>query len=366
MNLALKYRPHEFSEVVGQKATAAILSAKIRQGTLDQALLFYGPSGVGKTSMARIVAAALNPESAEDVHNLTHPFVWEIDAASNGSVAAIRDLRERVIYATTAHRVIILDEVHAMSTEAFDALLILLENPPDNTTIILCTTEIQQLKTTIRHRCDKYSFKLASVDELVERLNYVNLQEGYQVDLELLNLIALRSEGSYRESLMLLGQVTSAGVRTLEQFYKLMGEYDIGSVLLQASMAGPESAIEALNTAVYSSNVDEILNSTLETIRDLIVLKSGNKLAYAGSALDIRLELASQLDTFKLVKAIKIFWDLQTKMGKADSLRNLEMAFVLLGDVFKPAVQETVQQSQPQPTKALSFKDMKARQVDTR
>ena len=212
MNLATKYRPKTFDEVVGQLPVVAVLKAMIRKDALEQALLFTGPSGVGKTSMARIIAAELNPESAEDVHNGTHPYVLEIDAASNGSVDDIRSLKRSLHYIAQGHYVVIIDEAHAMSDEAKTALLQMLEFPPPNVTFILLTTEAHRILKAIRHRCDKYVFVKASSTDIINRLQHVVEAEGIEIEQDLLNLISQRSEGSYRESLMILRQIWMGGI----------------------------------------------------------------------------------------------------------------------------------------------------------
>lgn len=334
-NLALKYRPKQFKDVVGQKAPAVILNAMVEKGILPQTLLFHGPSGVGKTSMARIVAAALNADSSEDVHNLIHPSVLEIDAASNGSVAAIRDLKSRINYQMPGNTVIIIDEAHSMSNEAFDVFLNMLEYPPQGVTFILCTTEFGQLEKAIRHRCTKFRFKAATVAEIAERLSYVNSCEGFEMPDELLNLIAQRSEGSYRESLMLLEQAHAADINTIEKYNELQGEVDYGPSLVQAFMNGPQAALNQLEVVLYSTNAEEIADRLIETLKDLMILKSGVNLLLTGNALDVRIELANRLDLNRLLKGMQVLWELQTKLSSGDKVRNLEMAVVMLGNAMK-------------------------------
>lgn len=346
MNLALKYRPTELEDVVGQKVISVILGALLAKGALHHALLFSGPSGVGKTSMARIIAAKLNPGEESDVHAGTHPSVLEIDAASNGSVEAIRNLKKLVSYQNPGHRVVIVDEAHSMSDEAFDVFLNMLEFPADNVTYILCTTEIQRLSKAIRHRCDWYQFKIATPASLIERLSYVNSEEGLEVSEDLINLIALRSEGSYREALMVLGQISAAGVKTVEDFNELVGVFDYGPGLIRSATYGPSAALSQLETVLYHTNSEEVIDRTIETLRDLMILRGGNNLSYTGMALDIRKTLASQLDSAKILKAMQVLWDLQTKMTNADSVRNLELAFTMIGSALqiveeKPVVVET-------------------------
>lgn len=343
MNLATKYRPREFAEVVGQKATSVILEAMISKGALSQVLLFTGPSGVGKTSMARIIAAQLNSEGAAEVHAGTHLAVLEIDAASNGNVDHIRQLKRDLNYVTEGHRVVIIDEAHAMSAEAFAALLNLLEFPPPQVTFILLTTEAHKIPVTIRHRCDAYLFKKASVESLVARLTHVVEAEGLVVDAELLQYIAQRSEGSFRESLMLLEQMSVGGISSLQQYSELRGDADFGPTLIAACLGGPASALASLNKTLLFTNVDEIIDRTTETLRDLIMLRGNVPLTMTSVALEARKSIARQVGNDQLLKAIRVLWDLQTKFTKGDAVRSLELAFSLIGDILEVKSVETPQ-----------------------
>jgi DNA polymerase III subunit gamma/tau len=348
MNLALKYRPKTFDEVVGQRATSAILKAMIIKGSLQQALLFTGPSGVGKTTMARIVAAELNPDAKEDVHNGTHPTVIEIDGASNGSVEAMRTLKRELNFATAGRRVVIIDEVHAISDEAKAVLLNLLEFPPDNVTFILITTEAHRIPTSVRHRCDHYFFKQASVADLVERLSYVRSEEQLGMRTTLLNLIAQRSEGSFREALMLLEQAAVAGVKTVPEYNTLRGEVDYGPTLIINAMRGPIDALSMLETVLRFSTAEEVADRVIETLKDIMLMKGGINLTYTDKSLDERVQIAKELNTDQVLKAMKIMWDLQTKLKMVDPVRGLELAFSLIGSVLQttpvvatPSVQPT-------------------------
>jgi len=363
MTLALKYRPKEFKDVVGQHATAAILSAMIAKDKLSQVLLFTGPSGVGKTSMARIVASQINSEGAQEVHEGRHPAVIEIDAASNGSVDAIRELKRNLNYSSAGNKVVIIDEVHSISDQAFDALLHLLEFPPKNVIIILCTTEPQALEPAIRHRCDRYFFKRASLEDLKSRLTYVIEQEGINIDDSLVNLIAQRSEGSFRESLMLLEQVWLAEITSVEQYNLLHGNIDFGPTLLLSAVGGPISALKKLEETAYYVNSDEIADRIIETIKDIMLLKAGITSCYEGNALAERQMLASKLNLGQLLKAMKIMWELQTKLALNDPMRSLEMAFSIVGEAFAGAIVEPQPQIVPPTSAAMSLDAMKSFQA---
>lgn len=335
MNLALKYRPKEFSDVVGQRATSVILNAMIAKQSLAQVLLFTGPSGVGKTTMARIVAAELNPDAKEDVHNGTHPAVIEIDGASNGSVEAMRKLKRELNLMTVGRRVVIIDEVHAISEEAKAVLLNLLEFPPANVTFILITTEAHRIPITVRHRCDHYFFKQASVEDLVQRLSHINSVEGFEVSIELLNLIAQRSEGSYRQAEMILEQASAVGVKTVEQYNTLHGEIDYGPTLILNTLLGPSNAVDMLQNILRYVSAEEVVNRVVETLKDLMLLKGGISLSYTDQALNSRTDLAKQLSKEQILAAMKIMWTLQTKLALGDTVRGLELAFSLIGEVLE-------------------------------
>jgi DNA polymerase-3 subunit gamma/tau len=361
MNLALKYRPIKFSEVVGQKATCVILQAMLAKNALDNVLLFTGPSGVGKTSMARIIAAQRNSEAAQEVHEGTHPAVLEIDAASNGSVAALRQLKKDLNYATVGHRVVILDEAHAISDEGKAVLLNLLEFPPPNVTFILLTTEAHRIPKEVRHRCDTYEFKKASVSDLTEKLADVAEKEQITADSDLLNLLAQRSEGSYREALMLLNQVWVGEITSITQYNSLHGEFDYGPTLLKSALNGPVSALAKLQNMLFYTTAEDIVDRIAETLRDLMLIKGGQALEYSGNALESRTELASLMGTDKILKSIRIIWDLQTKLTHGDPIRGLEMAFSLIGEAIglETAVPPVSNQV---PAARLSFEQMRKMQ----
>jgi DNA polymerase III gamma/tau subunit len=160
-------------------------------------------------------------------------------------------------------------------------------------------------------------------------------QEGISMDAELLNLIAQRSEGSYRESLMILDQIIPVNVTTIEQYNELQGEVDYGPGLIRSALGGSISALSQLESVLHYTNSSEVANRTVETLRDLMLIKGGLAIEYSGEALDSRIELAGKLDISQLLKGMKIIWELQTKLNAGDPIRGLEMAFAMLGEAYQ-------------------------------
>lgn len=207
--LALKYRPQTFEEVVGQSQTIKQLQAALEKKNLGHALLFCGTRGTGKTTTARIVARELNREYP-DVHdnweNRQHLVLTEIDGASNTGVDNVRELIESIRYATMGHRVVIIDEAHMLSKNAFNALLKTLEEPPPRVTFILCTTEPHKLIETVKSRCQIYEFHEVDRLTLVAFYEHIMDLEGVKVDV---SAAALKANGSVRDGLSILQKALS-------------------------------------------------------------------------------------------------------------------------------------------------------------
>jgi len=212
-----KYRSKTLDEVIGQKHITDILSRAISQNRISHAYLFTGPRGVGKTSVARILAHQINDlVYDEDATNLD---IIEIDAASNNGVEDVRDLREKVQIAPVSakKKVYIIDEVHMLSKAAFNALLKTLEEPPEHIVFILATTNVEKLPATIISRTQRFNFRPIMTEDAIKHLAYIAKQENIKIDDKALRLVAERSDGSFRDSISLLDQLSSLIDNTTDQ-----------------------------------------------------------------------------------------------------------------------------------------------------
>jgi len=253
-----KYRSKTLDEVIGQKHITDILSRAISQGRVSHAYLLTGPRGVGKTSVARILAHEINNLPYDEEN--TNLDIIEIDAASNNGVEDVRDLREKVQIApiSASKKVYIIDEVHMLSKAAFNALLKTLEEPPEHIVFILATTNVEKLPATIISRTQRFSFRPISVDDATKHLAHIAKQEDIKVTDEALKLIAQRSDGSFRDSISLLDQLASLADTNDKK--------TITAKLIEDTLGlAPNEVIDQLLDAVENHNVDklvELLNNT--------------------------------------------------------------------------------------------------------
>lgn len=235
-----KYRSKTLSEIVGQPHITTTLKNAISSGRIAHAYLLTGPRGVGKTSVARIIAREVNGLSAEDEHS--HLDIIEIDAASNRRIDEIRELRDKVhnAPAQAAYKVYIIDEVHMLTKEAFNALLKTLEEPPAHAIFILATTEAHKLPETIISRTQRFTFKPIEVAAITAHLTTIAKQEDIQISAGALELIAKHSRGSFRDSLGLLDQArhTQPSDRSIEP-------QDIAAIIGAPSDTGIDELLEA-------------------------------------------------------------------------------------------------------------------------
>ncbi len=242
-----KYRSKSLSEIVGQDHIITTLKNALKQGKISHAYLFTGPRGVGKTSIARILAHEINqlPYSEESVHL----DIIEIDAASNRRIDEIRDLRDKVHIAPSSakFKVYIIDEVHMLTREAFNALLKTLEEPPAHVIFILATTEVHKLPETIVSRTQRYTFRPIEPTKAVEHLRSIATDEKITISDEALELIAAHGDGSFRDSISLLDQISNRS-----------GSIEVDDIRTMLGVA-PQAAIEELYERSYNGTPQTIL-----------------------------------------------------------------------------------------------------------
>ncbi|QQR84132.1 DNA polymerase III subunit gamma/tau [Candidatus Peregrinibacteria bacterium] len=244
MSLYLKYRPQTFSDLVGQEAIVKTLSNALTQGRVVHAYLFCGPRGTGKTSMARLMAKSINCANRQEADPCNQcnscaaiqQSHWvdliEIDAASNRGIDEIRDLKEKINYSPSqgAYKIYIIDEVHMLTKEAFNALLKTLEEPPSHTYFILATTEAHKIPETIRSRCQQFYFNSVSDQQIQARLEQIAEWEGVRAEPEALQWIAAAAKGGVRDAVGLFEQNILNGTIEQSELQKQMGWVGVGMI----------------------------------------------------------------------------------------------------------------------------------------
>lgn len=286
-----KYRPQTFDEVVGQKHIIQTLKNAIVQDRIAHAYLFCGPRGTGKTSIAKIFAKMLNCEDKEHapcgeclncqmVQNVSHPDIIEIDAASNNGVDEVRDLIDRVKYAPMqgTYKIYIIDEVHMMTTGAFNALLKTIEEPPAHVVFILATTEPNKVIPTIISRCQRFDFNKVSLQDLITRLQIVCRSEKIDIDEEAVYLIAQLSDGGMRDALSILDQCTAfctsnISIDDVRQIYGVMTTEELGTLFYDLYKGNTEALIRTLNDAEASGmDLKRLTQDMISLLKDSLIL----------------------------------------------------------------------------------------------
>jgi DNA polymerase III subunit gamma/tau len=282
--LARRYRSQNFDEVIGQDAIARTLLNAIKTNRVAHAYLFVGTRGVGKTTSARLFAKALNggtPEVDEAIMQGRDTDVIEIDAASNTGVDDARELIANCAYRPMRgkHKVYIIDEVHMLSINAFNALLKTMEEPPEHVVFILCTTDQHKVPATIQSRCQRFEFKSIPATKIGEHLANVFKQEGVTADADLINSVARLGNGSMRDALSLSDRLLASGQKHLTNalLEELLGlpNRDLVSKMIDAFASGnPATALErGAELLGKGISIDQAIEAMLIRLRDLMVLR---------------------------------------------------------------------------------------------
>ncbi len=370
--LARKWRPKLFEEVVGQEHVTRTLANAISSDRVAHAYLFSGPRGIGKTTTARILAKALNCErgptpkpcakcdSCQEIAQGISLDVLEIDGASNRGIGEVRDLREKAKYlpSKSGFKIYIIDEVHMLTMEAFNALLKTLEEPPPHVKFIFATTAPHKVPPTVLSRCQHFEFRRLSTNCIVGRLKGIVSEEGISIDDEAISLIAKSAQGSMRDAESILDQLTSfcsEGIKA-EDVTMLLGMVDqeVAFELTEAILQKDGLRGLKLIDSLISEGKDPRLLCThlLEHFRNMVVVKAGNG---AGDLIELsaprlqRLrELSSGFSNQELMKIIGILMDAEERVRRSGWGRiPLEMAIMKLAELKGASAPKEVEGNAP-------------------
>lgn len=330
-----KFRPTTFGEMVGQEHITRTLKNQIISGRVGHAYLFNGGRGTGKTSAAKILARAINCQNPNDGEpcnkceickealNGSLTDIVEMDAASNNSVEDIRSIKEEVNFLPTKakYRVYIIDEVHMLSTGAFNALLKTLEEPPEHVKFILATTEPQKLPATILSRCQRFDFKRISNPDIIKRLEIVCKESDIEADNGSLNMIAELSEGAMRDALSILERCVQNGendisqdkIRELIGIPKLTYVHGIAQAIIDYDV---ENSLNTIQSVIdEGKDINNLLWEIIKYIKDILIIKTNGKLSlYNESELQEIKELSERVSKERLIKLIYDLSELENNM----------------------------------------------------
>jgi DNA polymerase-3 subunit gamma/tau len=349
-----KYRPLTFSDVVGQEHIVRTLRAQIADGNISHAYLFCGTRGTGKTSCAKILARAVNcadsvggdpcnqcPQCLGILNESTMDVV-EIDAASNTGVGDVRELREELIYAPAAvkYRVYIIDEVHMLSNQAFNALLKTLEEPPSHVIFVLATTEIHKIPATILSRCQRFDFKRLTPELIAGRLQYVAEQEGFALEPAAASLLARLADGAMRDGLSLLDRCRDgSNPVTLQRVEEIAGVCASDQLMEAVRLAWNKDATGLLkfykNARERYAGPAQLFADLSAVLRDLLICsvsdRPGDLIECDAKELEQKIILSRQLPTACIMRMMRTLQDGIYELGKTTEKNLLaEMTLISL------------------------------------
>lgn len=336
ISLYRKYRPKTFSDVVGQKVTIEILKNSISNGKINHAYIFSGPRGTGKTSIAKIFAKAINCLHNSDgdlcgkcevcMSNFENNIdIIEIDAASNNGVDEIREIRNsaKLLPANLKYKVYIIDEVHMLSTSAFNALLKTLEEPPGYVVFILATTEFNKIPATVISRCQRFDFKKIKKSEIIDRLKYILEKENKKINEDILPLIAKLSDGGLRDAINMLDQALLLDKEDISEddLYNLIGEFKSDSInqFLHSMVSGDIKATLCKLDEFYDEgkNLINLCNKLQLLVKDLLI--NNNTKNYFSSDYSRKLDEFNFLDSEDVLKISDLLFNLSVDLKKGNN-----------------------------------------------
>lgn len=375
-----KYRPKNFAEVIGQTHIVRTLSNSVKNGRIGQAYLFTGPRGTGKTSIARILAKTVNCEKLKDgipcekcaacqnINSKKSLDIIEIDAASNTGVDNIRDLRDTVAIANASlrYKVYIIDEVHMLSTGAFNALLKTLEEPPAHVIFILATTEIHKVPETILSRCQRFDFERLPIGNIIEKLELIAKSEKVKIEKEALEMIAISAEGGMRDAESLLGQVISLEDKniTAKVVQEILGTADrqaIAQIVKNVLEKDPTAAIAGINKLLEDGYDLAVFNkSFVNFLRQIMLIKIDSSLQkhfsfeVPAEQMEKMAETAAAAELPEILNTLNLFLEAQGKIA-ASVLPQLPLEIAIIKATHKlPTAEKPLTEDQPKKNNSAS------------